>query len=607
MAGRFQLNTPIAKRLVILIISASTVFALLSVAIQLAFSYMGAVRHAESWVDDYNRANLATIERAVWQNDQQLLEKLLRDLAQQQYVAAVEFSSINGAEMQLGQSVVKQKSYLYPLNWHGVALGELRIGLELSLIKQDITAQALVILFTNGLKTFLMSLIILLLVSYLVTSDLRLLADSADQIFTEQLKLVPLPSRLLQRSDEIGLVANSMQQLQLRLQAGLDARIKAEQVLQQYHQELEQSVRQRTEELNWQTDANQLLSEISLAFLNQKPNNTKALLQRASSAIASLFPVELVAVLEFERQQAVYRDVWGLAGQLNPLDSIDLSPLEQLKRRMVNVAPIVVRDVAKLRRIAPNEYALLKKMEINSFIGVPLSDGRKSFGLLACASLKSCVTMDEHQVILLSQFAAAISGLLISEKNHISMARLQNELLQVNERLQVLAETDELTGLVNRRPFKRELSRAVTGARRRKSQFAVMMADIDFFKAYNDHYGHVQGDQALKKVAQALLKVVQRSDDCVARVGGEEFAILVSDAHKKDLPNMAQRIVEAVAKLEIEHLGSQIAKVLTISLGVVLVEPDDVLEPAKLLEMADACLYKAKNQGRNRAILDIDS
>jgi len=271
------------------------------------------------------------------------------------------------------------------------------------------------------------------------------------------------------------------------------------------------------------------------------------------------------------------------------------------------VAPIVVRDVAKLRRITPNEYALLKKMEINSFIGVPLSDGRKSFGLLACASLKSCVTMDEHQVILLSQFAAAISGLLISEKNHISMARLQNELLQVNERLQVLAETDELTGLVNRRPFKRELSRAVTGARRRKSQFAVMMADIDFFKAYNDHYGHVQGDQALKQVAQALLKVVQRSDDCVARVGGEEFAILVSDAHKKDLPNMAQRIVEAVAKLEIEHLGSQIAKVLTISLGVVLVEPDDVLEPAKLLEMADACLYKAKNQGRNRAILDIDS
>ncbi len=499
MAGRFQLKTPIAKRLVILIISASTLFALLSVAIQLAFNYMGAVRHAESWVDDYNRANLATIERAVWQSDQQLLEKLLRGLVQQQYVAAVELNSIGGVDVQLGQQVAKQKSYLYPLNWHGVVLGELRIGLDLSLIKQDITAQALVILFTNGLKTFLMSLIILLLVGYLVTGDLRLLADTADQIFTEQQELVPLPSRLLQRSDEIGLVASSMQQLQQRLQVGLDARMKAEQALQQYHQELEESVQQRTEELNWQTDANQLLSEISLAFLNQKPNNTKALLQRASSAIASLFPVELVAVLEFERQQAVYRDVWALPGQQNPFESIDLSPLGQLKRRMVNVAPIVVRDVAKLRRIAPNEYALLKKMKINSFIGVPLSDGRKSFGLLACASLKSCVTMDEHQVILLSQFAAAVSGLLISEKNHIAMARLQNELLQVNERLQVLAETDELTGLVNRRPFKRELSRAVTGARRRKSQFAVMMADIDFFKAYNDHYGHVQGTKHLSK------------------------------------------------------------------------------------------------------------
>ncbi|WP_427978351.1 sensor domain-containing diguanylate cyclase [Agarivorans sp.] len=607
MTGRFKLKNPIAKRLVILIISASTVFALLTVAIQLAFNYMGAVRHVEGWVDDYNRANLASIERAVWQNEPQRLEALLRGLVQQQYVASVEFHSTKQERLQVGQSVPKQKSYRYPLHWLGADLGELTIGLDLSLIKQDITAQALVILLTNGLKTFLMSLIILLLVSYLVTGDLRLLADTADQIFTEQHKIVPLPSRLLQRSDEIGLVASSMQQLQQRLLAGLDARIKAEQVIQQHHLELERSVLQRTEELNWQTEANQLLSEISLAFLNQKPNNTKALLQRASSAIASLFPVELVAVLEFERQQAVYRDVWALPGQLNPIESIDLSPLEQLKRRMVNVAPIVVRDVAKLRRIAPNEYALLKKMKINSFIGVPLSDGRKSFGLLACASLKSCVTMDENQVILLSQFSSAISGLLISEKNHIAMARLQNELLQVNERLQVLAETDELTGLVNRRPFKRELTRAVTGARRRKSQFAVMMADIDFFKAYNDHYGHVQGDQALKQVAQALLKVVQRSEDCVARVGGEEFAILVSDAHKQDLSNMAKRIVEAVANLEIEHLGSEIAKVLTISLGVVLVEPDDVLEPAKLLEMADACLYKAKNQGRNRAVLDIDS
>ncbi len=606
MTGRFKLKDPIAKRLVILIISASSLFALLTVAIQLAFNYMGAVRHVEGWVDDYNRANLARIERAVWQSDQPLLEELLRGLVQQQYVASVEFSSTIGGGLKIGQGAAKQKSYHYQLNWHGVALGKLIIGLDLSQIKQDITEQALVILFTNGLKTFLMSLIILLLVSYLVTGDLRLLADTADQIFTDQQKMVPLPTRLLKRSDEIGLVASSMQQLQQRLQTGLEAHNQAELALQLNHQELEQRVKQRTEELNWQTEANQLLSEISLAFLNQKPNNSKALLQRASSAIASLFPVELVAVLEFERQQAVYRDIWSLPGQLS-FEIIDLSPLEQLKRRMVNVAPIVVRDIAKLRHIAPNEYALLKKMKINSFIGVPLSDGRKSFGLLACASLKSCVTMDEHQVILLSQFAAAISGLLISEKNHIAMARLQNELLQVNERLQVLAETDELTGLVNRRPFKRELTRAVTGARRRKSQFAVMMVDIDFFKAYNDHYGHVQGDQALKQVAHALSTVVQRSDDCVARVGGEEFAILVLDANKQDLPKMAQRVVDAVANLEIEHSGSSIARVLTVSLGGVLVEPDDVLEPAKLLEMADACLYKAKNQGRNRAILDIES
>ncbi|MPW29760.1 diguanylate cyclase [Agarivorans sp. B2Z047] len=606
MKGAFKLRTPIAKRLVILIVSASTLFALLSVAVQLAFNFSGAVKNAEQWVDEYNQANLSAIERAVWEIDYQLLDDLLQGFVQQQYVSSVNFSTDEGMASGVGEADLSQKFYVYSLDHQGTALGKLTVGLDLSLIKQDIKAQALVILLTNGLKTFLMSLIILLLVGRIVTGDLRRLAEAADQIFTEEQQIVQLPSKLLKRNDEIGLVASSMQQLQQRLQRGLDARLEAEQQLHQHRQVLEETVEQRTSVLNWQTEANQLLSEISLSFLNQTSSNSKALLQRATSAIGSLFPIERVVVLEFERQQAIYRDVWSVPGHLAPIEPVDLSQLSELKRRLVSVAPIVVSDVEKLKRHAPAEYQLLKQYGIKSFVGIPLSDGNKAFGLLNCVSLSYCAIWDDYQVVLLSQFAAAISGLLINEKNDQAMNRLQNELLQVNERLQVLAETDELTGLVNRRPFKRELNRAVTSARRHKTQLAVLMADIDYFKAYNDHYGHVQGDEALKLVAKALTEVVKRSEDCVARVGGEEFAILVSDANQQELPKMAEQVVKEVAKLQIEHADSQVSAVLTISVGGILIEPDDVIDPTKLLELADSCLYKAKHQGRNQAVLDLD-
>ncbi|GDY26992.1 hypothetical protein AHAT_28820 [Agarivorans sp. Toyoura001] len=604
--GSFKLHTPIAKRLLILIVGASTLFALVSVAVQLAFNFSGAVKNAERWVDEYNQANMAAIERAIWDVDYQLLDELLQGFVQQQYVATVNLSSGDGISLGIGDANLNQKFYVYMLSYRERDIGQLTVGLDLSLIKQDIAEQALVILLTNGLKTFLMSLIILLLLGRLVTGDLRRLAEAADQIFTEEQQIVQLPSKLIQRNDEIGLVASSMQQLQQRLQRGLDARLEAEQQLHQHRQILEETVEQRTALLNWQTEANQLLSEISLSFLNQTPRNSKALLQRATSAIGSLFSVERVVILEFERQQAIYRDVWSVPGHLAPIEPIDLSQLSELKRRLVNVAPIVVNDVEKIKRQAKEEYKLLKQHGIKSFAGFPLSDGNKAFGLLNCVSLSYCALWDEHQIALLGQFAAAISGLLIQEKNALAMARLQNELLQVNERLQVLAETDELTGLVNRRPFKRELNRAIASARRHRSQIAVMMADIDYFKAYNDRYGHLQGDEALKLVAKALSSVVKRSEDCVARVGGEEFAILLSDVNQQDLPQMAERIVQEVSAQNIEHQGSQISEVLTISLGGILVEPDDVLDPTNLLEMADTCLYKAKHQGRNRAVLDLD-
>ncbi|MGY5451542.1 sensor domain-containing diguanylate cyclase [Agarivorans sp. MS3-6] len=603
----FRLRGPIGKRLVVLIIGTSTLFALLSVAAQLAFNYYAAVKQTEANLSKYSQANKPAIEQAIWDVDYALLDDLLLGFSKQQYVATVNLQTDDGITMKLGKADISQQFHVYPLVYQLQHLGQLSVGLDLSLVKQDIAEQLLVILLTNGLKTFLMSLIILLLVGRIVTSDLRRLAEVADQIFTEQQQLVQLPSKLLQRKDEIGLVASSMQQLQQRLQRGLDARLEAEQQLHQHRQALEETIDQRTAVLNWQNEASQQLSELSLSFLSLKSTNAKTLLQQTTAVIGRLFAVDRVDIIEFERQQAIGKVSWSAAGHARATKPINLSRLDELKHRLIDLSPTLVSDLSELKYQAPKEYQLLKSRGVKSLATFPLSDGNKAFGLLTCTSLNSCSIWPNYKIILLSQFAAAISGLIIKDKNDSAMAHLQNELLQVNERLQVLAETDELTGLVNRRPFKRELNRAIASARRHGSKIAVMMADIDYFKAYNDHYGHPQGDEALKQVAHALVSVVKRSEDCVARVGGEEFALLLCNVDAHELPLMAERIVKQVANLQLEHKGSLVGSVLTISLGGVLVDPKDVIESASLLELADNCLYKAKHQGRNRAVLDVDS
>ena len=132
----------------------------------------------------------------------------------------------------------------------------------------------------------------------------------------------------------------------------------------------------------------------------------------------------------------------------------------------------------------------------------------------------------------------------------------------------------------------------------------VLMVDVDCFKAFNDHYGHLHGDACLQKIAKALTGCLYRTSDLVARYGGEELVVLLPDTNLEGAQQVAQRMVEAVAQLGIAHQASPVAPVVTISVGVCAqipyAGPDNASGSAALLACADAALYRAKNQGRNR-------
>ena len=170
-----------------------------------------------------------------------------------------------------------------------------------------------------------------------------------------------------------------------------------------------------------------------------------------------------------------------------------------------------------------------------------------------------------------------------------------------------LAQRDALTGTRNRRVFDEHLETAWQQALVNRRTMAILLIDIDHFKAYNDHYGHQAGDQALRRVAQTVQKMVRRPSDILTRYGGEEFAAILCDIDAPQAREIAERIRCAVGDLCIEHRASRTATRVTISVGVAVVEPSASRSALGAVQLADQALYEAKVQGRNRVeVMDRD-
>jgi len=195
--------------------------------------------------------------------------------------------------------------------------------------------------------------------------------------------------------------------------------------------------------------------------------------------------------------------------------------------------------------------------------------------------------------------------------DHLRDAFLQQEqtiaertaaLTAANAQLQALSITDGLTGLTNRRGFDERYAQLQALAQRNACPLSVLMIDIDWFKRYNDHYGHVAGDVCLVAVATALQGIVHRQSDLLARYGGEEFVVVLYDADKVAATQMAQKMVDAVEALALEHIESP-HHLVTISAGVATSQLNRPEAFSGLLTLADAALYAAKEQGRNRVVV----
>ncbi len=196
--------------------------------------------------------------------------------------------------------------------------------------------------------------------------------------------------------------------------------------------------------------------------------------------------------------------------------------------------------------------------------------------------------------------AIAIGNVMGMHRLKMENLRLVEDLARKNRELERLTLLDGLTGVANRRYFDRIIQQEWSRASREQTPIAVVMIDIDYFKFYNDTYGHQQGDACLQKVAAALSAGLKRPSDFIARYGGEEFVAVLPDTGLEGAWLLSEAMRENVERLALEHKASKVLPLVTISLGVASAVPGRESVHAELIKMADEALYAAKQGGRNR-------
>ncbi|WP_176475806.1 diguanylate cyclase [Halomonas salipaludis] len=188
----------------------------------------------------------------------------------------------------------------------------------------------------------------------------------------------------------------------------------------------------------------------------------------------------------------------------------------------------------------------------------------------------------------------------VREESLLTLEREHRALTARNRQLAHQVCIDGLLGITNRREFEQRLSREWQRAIREQHPLSLLLIDVDHFKAYNDSYGHLQGDACLKRVAQALQEAVGRSGDTVARYGGEEFAILLPNTDHYGSLDVAQQVHESLARHAIPFADSSCSAFVTVSIGAASMSPGHRDHGHDLIRYADKALYTAKHNGRNR-------
>ncbi|QLE51842.1 PAS domain S-box protein [Nostoc sp. C057] len=353
------------------------------------------------------------------------------------------------------------------------------------------------------------------------------------------------------------------------------------------------STRKQAEKLlRQQAEGERLITEVTQQI--RQSLNLEEVLNTTVNSIRECLGSDSVAIYQLESDGNGYFAAESLSDDYPQRLEQTLHPFSRTRdfSYYYQGLPTVLHNIQE-SDLSADVFELLQLYQIKAAMVVPILNGEHLWGLLIAHQCSAPRYWQAFEVNLLQQLASQVAIAI-----HQSV--LYQQLQAANEELQRLATLDGLTQIANRRRFDQYLENEWHRLKREQMPLSLILFDVDFFKRYNDTYGHLAGDDCLRQLGSALKSVIKRPADLVARYGGEEFAVILPNTEIEGAISVAQTIRQAVYDLTIPHAQSSVCDHVTVSLGVASIVPNSETSPQDLINAADKSLYIAKQQGRDR-------
>lgn len=331
------------------------------------------------------------------------------------------------------------------------------------------------------------------------------------------------------------------------------------------------------------------------------------------SAIPSFRMVSAIDVLHNKISPTLMHDRIVMIGSISAGDSdifftsqsrlfgANLKPIYgvELHSHLVSQIISAVLDRRPLIQVLP-EWMECLLIGVAAFFSVWLNARRLQYTrqVVLTVLLNFCIFMVSYALLLLGWWLPMLPMMIATIVTALAMMVYEARYFRA------LSINDELTQVANRRAFNEALQQQWEQALRSQNSLSLILCDVDYFKLYNDTYGHPQGDECLRQIAKALKRAMQRSTDLVARYGGEEFVVLLPQSDEQQALKVAETIRWSIQAMQLPHRSSKVSKFVTLSLGVASTIPRGDGTPETLVNRADLALYEAKQRGRNQAVLE---